>query len=294
MTNNKSSKIDRLVVNTDAFEAVYSEIQSNVDSLVPQPIMIIGEHGVGKSTLIHRLKDSLGDNKLYSVLIDGRKIFNADDIISRSKPDGNTVLFIDDMDYFLTRCAYDEQYRLRRFLNEEGAPILIATASKILPAMAEYEAPFFEGLKFVYLKPLPSDFLNQIFPPTELSRAQSIMRYLPPTINSLYVVNSIVISDTNRERDIDRLISLYSDRYRAEYQNLPSNSQQILNVLAQNEAGMTIPEIRSHSGLPTNILTSYLKRLMEVGIILSDRSIKRNTRYFIKDSLLSLWINAFD
>ncbi len=51
-----------------------------------------------------------------------------------------------------------------------------------------------------------------------------------------------------------------------------------------------IADIREASGLTSGILTPYLKSLKDKGIISKDSSVKRNTKYFIKDPLFRKWL----
>lgn len=92
--------IPELVVNEDVFEAVHSEISRFGEGRIPQPIMIIGNEGAGKTTLLRRFYESCTDK--HRVWIDGRRIFSTDDIVTSVSVPSNTVLFIDDIDFYLT------------------------------------------------------------------------------------------------------------------------------------------------------------------------------------------------
>lgn len=285
-----SIPLSSLVVNGDVFNTVRLEIANKTNAGVPQPVVIIGEEGSGKSTLLRRLY------ALYSeyrhVWIDGRYIFDTGYIIERCDPAAGTLLFIDNMDFYLARCSYDEQFRLRRFLYNEGAPMLIGTVSKILPAFTQYEAPFFEGLKLVYVKPVPDEDLRALFNDAEYDRAASLMALVPPTIHSLQLIWDIIQLNDSPGNDIRRLLSFFAGKYWNIYQSLPANSQHILNAFGGNGSnGMTIPEIRNRNGLATNVLTAYLKSLRTAGIINVEKPGKRNSIYSVKDPLFRIWLD---
>lgn len=281
--------LSSLTVNEDVFNAVRSEIEhNNIGDSIPQPIIVIGNEGFGKTTLLRRLyKVCMGK---HIVWIDGRSLFSTADIIERHNLTNDSLLFIDDMDFYFTRCSYEEQFRLRRFLYNEGAPMLIATASRVLPALAEYDAPFFEGLKIIYLNPVSKDDISLLFDGKALERAVSMFDLMSPAVKSVGIIYNIIKLNNNSQTDKDILLSIFSDRYKNLYQRLPANSQNILNTLASNDNGMSIAEIRENSGLPTNVLTAYLKRLRDLGIITADKSIKRNTIYVLKDRLFRIWL----
>ena len=284
------ASLTELSVNDNTFNAVISEIDSNSVSSIPQPVMIIGQDGAGKTTLLKRIYNSDICREKSKVWIDGRTVFCSDDIISKAEHTEASILFIDDMDFYLTRCSYGEQFRLRRFIYNEGAPMIIGTVSKVLPALIEYEAPFFEGLKNVYIFPISSDNIIQLFDERDIARAFALMNLLPPTIRSVEIVYNIINLNDIPGKDIDILVSMFSYKYRNTYQSLPTNSQHILNAFESGNSAMTIPELRDKTGLPTNVPTAYLRTLDSSDIIKVDKSIKRNTKYSMKDPLFQLWL----
>ncbi|MDE7465702.1 MAG: hypothetical protein K2M59_04660 [Muribaculaceae bacterium] len=288
----KKLLLTELSVNDNILNAVISEIKSNSGSSIPQPVMIIGEQGSGKTILLKRLYNSDICRGHHKIWIDGRTVFCSDDIISKSSDTGASMVFIDNMDFYLTRCSYEEQFKLRQILYNDGAPMLIGTVRKVLPALTDYEAPFFEGLKNVYIHPIPSHCISRLFDEQDAVRAHSLMSLLPPTIKSLETIYGIIKLNDIPEKDTSILLSIFSDKYRHSYQDLPTNSQHILNAFESFNTPITIPELRYKTGLPTNILTAYLKTLKLLGIIEVDKSIKRNTKYSLRDPLFQLWLQS--
>ncbi len=285
-----SNSFSSFEINTGIFNAVSSEISNVVPGSVPQPVVIVGEEGSGKSTLLRRLYASCNNHE--RVWLDGRYIFDTADIIDNGNISDGVLLFIDNLDFYLTRCSYDEQFRLRRFLYNEGAPMLIATVSKILPALAQYEAPFFEGLKLIYIQPVSNEDIRSLVGGEDYKRAVSLMALVSPTIHSLQLVWDIINLNSCPHNDVYMLLSFLSGKYWNIYKGLPTNSQHILNAFGgSGDNGMTIPEIRDKSGLSTSILTAYLKSLRVAGIISVDKPGKRNTIYSVKDPLLRIWLD---
>lgn len=287
----KSVSLTGLSVNDNIFNAVISEINSNSGSSVPQPVLIIGQGGSGKTTLLKRIYNSDICQEKHKVWIDGRTVFCSEDITSKTAKADASIVFIDNMDFYLTRCSYEEQFKLRQFLYNDGAPMMIGTVRTVLPALTDYEAPFFEGLKNVYIHPVTSDNISRLFYEQDAVRAYSLMSLLPPTIRSLETVYGIIKLNEFPEKDTTILLSIFSDKYRHSYQDLPTNSQHILNAFESVNTPMTMPELRDKTGLPTNVLTAYLKILNSSGIIKVDKSMKRNTKYSLRDPLFQLWLN---
>ncbi len=291
VSESNTDALSSLVVNADALEAIQSEIASNAESSIPQPVMIIGQEGSGKTTLLRRLYQACAEKKC--IWIDGRYVFSSDYIIDLCAQRNSSIVFIDDIDYYLSRCSYDEQFKLRRYLYNEGAAMLIASASKVMPALVEYNAPFFEGLKKIYLNSVSKDNFISLFDGSSYERALSMFEVLSPTIKSLKLIYYIIEMNDIPSKDISILISFFSDKFKNIYKNLPTYSQHILNSVGAKDNGMVMSEIREDTKLPTNILSVYLKTLREIGIISADKSIRKNTRYAVKDPLFRIWLTKY-
>ncbi|MCH5347039.1 MAG: ATP-binding protein [Muribaculaceae bacterium] len=283
-----------VILNEDTFVSVQNEININMVSSSNQAVLIIGQNGSGKTFLLNRIYNN-SENAYYDkIWIDGRSIFSSDEIImqcsNKSNKSNKCLLFIDDIDFYFNRCTFDEQYRLRRFLYSQDAPMLIGSLSRLLPSLTDYNAPFFEGMKLVYIKSVDSTDLSIFFSPPYIKRALSLLIYMPKTIRSLEIIEAILTINKNQNSDLDILLSWFAEKYRAIYQGLPTYSQHILNALCLKTDGMIMSEIKYMTKLPPNILTAYLNSLSKNNIINIDKTIKKLCRYSIKDQLFSLWL----
>ncbi len=54
-SRNISNPTPPFVANTAAFNAIKAEIEGNIGSKIPQPVLIIGQEGSGKTTLMQWL-----------------------------------------------------------------------------------------------------------------------------------------------------------------------------------------------------------------------------------------------
>lgn len=277
--------------NAEIFEALLSEIRANQGSEIPQPIVVIGPCGSGKTTILHALRKYSLREGCPTRWVDGRSVFTCGDIIPEDPIDYGTVVFLDDMDFFFSRCPYDEQWRLRRVLYDEGAPMLVATAEKVLPALAEYGAPFFEGTKSVFIPPVSENFVNRAFATSERGRAGSLLSLLPPTVRSIELARDVLDAEGSPDEDVTKLLAYFSQLYKGVYGSLPVVAQKILNALGSGRK-MTLPELRSATGLPSAALTSYLSNLRLKGHVSTSRPSKRKTSYGLVDPLFQLWLNV--
>ena len=282
-------------INDKIFNIILSDINKGIHSEIPQPIVIVGVDGSGKSTLLRQLYNATVQSGHSAVWIDGRSIFSVKDILSHTTGiESNSVIFIDDIDFFFTRCSYNEQYELRSLLYNEGAPMLIGTVEKILPAFSEYKAPFFEGLKFIYIPPVTLYGNSGVLfsNPKENERAQKLLQLLPKTIRSVNIIRNIIHNSSNAKLDVTMLISEFDSKYKQIYQSLPTYSQQILSAIGNTLApGQLLSDIRETTGLPTSVLSIYLRNLCTAGILTVDKSMKKGYKYAIKDPLFGEWLS---
>lgn len=275
-----------LKINDRIFDSIVAEIASLSDKGIPQPMLIVGEEGTGKTTLLKRISYNVSDKT--KVFIDGRMLFKADEIIKTwENSNSPSLLIIDNWDFYLSRSDFDDQYRLRKFLYNEGAPMMIASVRKQTEALTDYNAPFFEGLDILYIEPISDEWLHNAFTQEQWERAKKLWHFLPKTIKSIITIREILKLNEDPNLDLSMCISRFADRYRNIYQNLPIYSQIILNALDDD---LILSEIREKTSLPTSILPSYLSQLKKLGIIKTDKSTKRKTKYSIKDPMFNLWL----
>lgn len=278
-----------------------------VDNRIPQPMFIIGSRGAGKSTyinqLIARLKEDGWTDRLH--VFDGKQFFNSDDIIlaiERSDSDNHNlhkpqndisrrIVIIDDLDYFFNRSSLDDQYILRNYLNNEKAPLLIATLSEVSESLTDYRAPFFEGVRTIYL-PTINSVLESIGDTNEdTGRLLALLEYMPPVIRSIKIASEIIALSDDPKNDLKELISRVAPHYRAKLENMPVYTQKILYALAKYNKPATLSDIRGLTGLPSSTLSTYLRQLTLSGELKKDTPEKRGASYELKDKLFNLWLS---
>ena len=276
---------------------------------IPQPTFIVGSRGSGKSTLLRSLMDRLAHSGLSDKVqsFDGKQFFNSYDIIRaiegvhcesnmpivKDNDENRRIVIIDDLDYFFKRSSFDIQYILRNYLNRESAPLLIATISGIDESLTDYRAPFFEGIRLVYIPPLSKSIISTLDIPAETQRRMlALMEYLPPVVYSLKLASEIVTLSNGENADIKELLNRVAPSYRFKLERLPVYSQKILYAMAMSKAAVTLAELRELTGLPGGTLSTYLRQMVKSGEIRKTLSPKRGTPYVISDNLFKLWISS--
>ena len=291
-------KEETVVINNDIFTSIFSYLLKEDRDKIAQPNLIIGEKGSGKTSLLKRMYFSIENSTkwLKPVFIDGKSLFSTDDIwkfCSQQDDSCRTVLLIDNVQYYFERIDNTEQYNLRGKLNKAGAPILIATADKVLPAFTCYESAFFEGFKISYIRPLVvTDYSIFVGYEADMTRLENLMSYLPKTPRSVQIAAKIIEDSASPEMDIMLLLDYFSFYYQAKYDSYVVQIQRILSAIARPENGVSLQEIRQMTGQDNGKISPYLKLM--AGRKIRDRTsqTQRGGIYTITDPLFKLWLQT--
>lgn len=304
-----------LAINEEAFAALRSYLSKEDITKIAQPNLIVGESGCGKTFLIKRLysivKENMG-NTLYPIVIEGKSLFSTDDIWEQSTLHLNiegdndsfdavlkwqetnskrVVLFVDNIQYYFERTDNTEQYGLRGKLNRSGAPIIIASSEKVLPAFTDYDAPFFDGFKITYLKPLTLSAVDEIKDGGyDTNRLEKIMAYMPKTIRSMFIAMGILDKSEDSTNDLAFLSDYFFSHYQEKFDVTSTQTQRILSALSQSESGLTLSEIREITGQENGKISPYLKLMIDQKQIRKEAKSLRGGIYSIIDPLFKLWL----
>lgn len=298
LSHNQGIK-ETVVINNEIFTSILSYLFKEDKDKIAQPNLIIGENGSGKTSLLKRMYSSIEDSgkQLTPVFVEGKKLFSTDDIwkfCPLQDDSCRTVLLIDNIQYYFERTDNTEQYKLRGNLNKAGAPILIATSDKVLPAFTDYESAFFEGLKISYIRPLAvADYSMFVGNEMDMSRLENLMSYLPKTPRSVQIAAKIIQDSASPETDTMLLIDYFSFYYQAKYDTYVVQMQRILSALARAEDGVSLQVIRQMTGQDNGKISPYLKLLADRKIIVKKSKTQRRGIYTIADPLFRLWLETY-
>lgn len=304
-----------LAINEEAYTALSSYLSKEDVTKTAQPNLIVGESGCGKTFLMKRLygivKENMG-NTLHPIVIEGKSLFSTDDIWNQCAlylniEGGNdsfdailkwqetnsrrVVLFIDNVQYYFERTDNTEQYGLRGKLNRSGAPIIIASSEKVLPAFTDYDAAFFDGFKITYLKPLTISAVKEIKDGGyDINRLEKIMAYMPKTIRSMFIAMGILDKSEDSTNDLAFLSDYFFSHYQEKFDVTSTQTQRILSALSQSDSGFTLSEIREITGQGNGKISPYLKLMIDQKLISKEAKTSRGGIYSIVDPLFKLWL----
>ncbi len=306
---------ETVAVNEEVYIALQNYLSKEDVTKSAQPHLIVGEAGSGKTFLLKRLVNSIKENmgdSLYPVIIEGKSLFSTEDIWFQCASHLNIehgidmfdailgwqemnllriVLLIDNIQYYFDRTDNAAHFGLRGKLNRDGAPVLIATSEKVLPAFTEYNAAFFDGFKISYLKALTLSAIEKILNGKyDLSRLERMMSYMPKTIRSMLIAVEIMDKSKSAETDLDMLADCFSLYYQAKYDASLKQIQRILSALASSDMGIRLPEIRRITKQENGKISPYLKLMTDQNIIIKESKTQRGGTYTITDPLFRLWL----
>ncbi len=272
---------------------------------IPQPMFIVGRRGSGKTTILRSLVDKLAHQRLSGKLnfFDGKQFFSSHDIIRAiegveyeeniNSDEERRIVIIDDFDYYLKRTSFDDQYILRNYLNRESSPLLIATVSGIDDSLADYRAPFFEGVRLIYIPPMSSSIISSLNVSAEMqNRLSALLEYLPPVVHSLKLASDVITLSDSKDNDLQVLLDSVAPSYRTKLEGMPITSQKILDAMSMSKTDVTLAELRDITKLPGGTISTYLRQLIKSGDIRKTVAKKRDTPYAITDKLFKLWLSS--
>lgn len=302
--------MENLKINEDVFRIIVRGIEKEKENSIAQNYVIVGEWGAGKTYLSIILYNYLKDkeNIFEPIRLDGKKIFSLNDlwklcvldlnmdntenpfrdIMEWEKEKGKRiVLIIDDIQYFFQRLGNEEKYGLRSQLYQNGAPVLVGFSDKVLNDFVDYNAAFYDGLKIIYINPLPE---NMVPKEAKSYRVKKLMELLPQTIRSWQLSRTIVENSKSEEEDITKLLNSVDDYYKLRFNNLPSISQNILVKMAETTPEVPLAEIRKLVNLDNSQIGPYLKIMTDKSILRKESTTPRKSTYSIADPLFRLWL----
>ena len=280
----------------DTLNNILSIAAQNKPGGIPQHILLSGNTGCGKTSLLCRMKksaESLGFN--IELLSFPYTMISVEDIISRFQKKSvlSTILLTDDFHLLIDNLTIQEQYNLRAFLFSNGAPMLIGTINKPMDAITNYKAPFFDAFRIFVLH--PEKYYNLFFQPEVLSFLKNEEKwneiyniisnnYNYTTQYALNYSNGVSATDC-----IDKLLEVNSRYFKSLFLSLPKIQQQVVLGIAMYSSETSLSEIRHSAKIDSTGITSALKRLISQSIVKQIGQKKRNFTYVLSDRLFNIW-----
>jgi len=218
------------------------------------------------------------------------------------------LILVDNIQKVLQQFPAEDHHRLRAFLMDQTALLLVGTAPWLFKEVVDYRAPFFEFFETLYLTDLTEkemlrllaarfheDGLEAEFRKREenLTRKIPAIRKLtggnPRLILFLYqiVTRSAFLEVESALRE---LIEELSDYFRSRYDALADQPRKVLDTLAQMEGPSTPTEIARAARLSVQKVNAQLKRLKGWAYVEPVKHERRRaTHYDVTERLFRIW-----
>jgi AAA ATPase domain len=193
------------------------------------------------------------------------------------------VLLIDNLDLILDRLA-DSLWDLREALSIDNRLIVIGASSKFIEEAIEYQSPFYDFFHIHELAPLSEDEARRIVlslarrantpqvaevlerDPGRFKALYILTGGTPRTLALLHTVLSLDHGD-RIERDLDRMLDQLTPYYKARFDDLPAQSQLIIDKVALHWHPITAAECQATTHLDVNTVSAQLSRLVKSGLL---------------------------
>lgn len=300
----------------------------------PQHRLILGQRGMGKSTLLRRLAigveddaelaaqwlplnfpeeqynvatladfwlnclDALGDWLEASGEIAEMQALDAEiERLDRKDGEGalqvllrlagklqrRLLLLVDNIDLILERLK-DKDWALREALQAHPELLLVGASSRALEATYDYGAAFYDFFRIDELRGLSEEEMREtIANLARLRGADELMRRLDDDPGRLRVLHTLTGGnprtavllygvllkgiDGDVRSDLEGLLDEVTPLYKARFDELPAQGQQLLDKLALHWDPMSARQAADALGWPVNQASAQLDRLVQAGVV---------------------------
>jgi AAA ATPase domain len=216
------------------------------------------------------------------------------------------VLLIDNLDLVLQRLP-DEHWSLRETLSQQPRLALIGASSTFLEESSDYGAAFYEFFNLHELGALDDDEARRmLLRLTEQSgnpRAKEVLEQEPGRVKALLLLSGgtprtlmllhgiLAEGTTSRaEEDLEALLDQVTPYYKARFDDLSAQSQQIVDVVALNWHPISAVECDRKVRMGTNATSALLNRLTKQGVLTKQPGADSSKLTFqIRERLFNIW-----
>ena len=221
------------------------------------------------------------------------------------------LLLLDNIDLVLSGLGRDEnnQWSLRRVLQEAGGIVVVGASATYLEATADAKAAFYDFFQVTVLEPLTQDDLLACLrhlaqarggegrkvcaivdgDPGRIRALHDLTGGNPRTLILLYLLLELD-ADGDVISDLERLLDQVTVLYKARVEDLPPQGRVILDAVALAWNPVVTTEVATATGLETTTVSAQLDRLQRDGIVdkLSPAA-SRRTAYQVSERFFNIW-----
>lgn len=323
----------------------------------PQHRLILGQRGMGKSTLLRRLAigveddpelaaqwlpltfpeeqynvvtladfwlnclDALGDaleaqgdaDNMQSVDAEVERFDRADGeaalqalLRMARKLNRRLLLLVDNIDLILTRIR-DKDWALREALQQHPELLLVGASSRALETTYDYGAAFYDFFRIDELRGLSeTEMRDTIIALASRRGADEVVRRIESDPDRLRVLHTLTGGNPRTtvllygvllkgiegdvRSDLEALLDEVTPLYKARFDELPMQAQQLLDKVARHWDPITARQVADALGWTVNLASAQLDRLTQSGVLEKVKAgTGKRTAFQVAERLFNVW-----
>ena len=343
-------------------DRLLADVRREGPATAPQHHLLIGQRGLGKTTLLRRLAYAIEDDpelatawmplvfpeEQYNIAGLGDFWLNCADALSdaldrkgeraasealdarvrgvpadragRSAPglqiliaeadrlQRRLLLLVDNLDILLERLDPEQEWEFRRVISEERRLHFIGAPSRVLEAFYEHGRAFYDFFQIHELKGLDDGetftLLCRLAEQSGKPDVERLLKEQPGRIRTLRLLTggnprTLVLlfkvlaegGDSDVQRDVEQLLDLYTPLYKARFEELPAQAQQLVDAMAIHWDPLTAADLTGLlRPLSVNLISAQLKRLEDLGMVEKAPWFgEKKTAFQIAERFFNIW-----
>jgi tetratricopeptide (TPR) repeat protein len=216
------------------------------------------------------------------------------------------LLLVDNIDLILERLK-DKDWALREALQEHPELLLVGASSRALEATYDYSAAFYDFFRIDELRGLSEEEMREtIINLARLRGADELIRRLDDDPGRLRVLHTLTGGnprtavllygvllkgiDGDVRSDLEGLLDEVTPLYKARFDELPAQAQQLLDKLALHWDPMSARQAADALGWPVNQASAQLDRLVQAGVVEKVKSGRGKRMAFqVAERFFNIW-----
>ena len=221
------------------------------------------------------------------------------------------VLLIDNLDSLLAGLGEAHQWELRKCLQQDDGPVMLAAASRYPESIHQHQAPFFDFFRIQPLDRLDNAEVMACLKHIAQQRGASgtpvlqLLRHEPGRIaalntlaggnpRTLCVLYRVLESHMSADvlSQLSAMLDTFTGWYQARTEELALQTRAVFDALALNWNPMTAAKLSELTGLDTAAVSSHLSRLEKSGHIEAvslSRTRKGRKGYQVAERFYNIW-----
>jgi hypothetical protein len=195
------------------------------------------------------------------------------------------LLLVDNIDIVLDRLKKDEEWEFRRVISGEHRLHIVGASSRVLEALYEHGRAFYDFFQVHELRGFDEtetfSTLCQLAQRSGSADVAKLIRDQPGRIRALRVLTggnprTLVLlfkvlaqgPEGDVQRDLEQLLDAHTALYKARFEELAPQAQQIVDAMAIHWDPLTAADLTERLGaLGVNQISAQLKRLEDFGVV---------------------------